>query len=116
MSYVRTSDSKSPTPASEYFDCDTETGDFTVSILAQVSIANPTDKAGFITFKRPGNTSAERDYFAAGQIKDFVVEKVYGSDGGTSGLSGSTCRAQINGGFEGFGDAGSTTTTTTAGA
>ena len=112
MSYMRTSESGSPAPASQYFDSATEGGDFEVELEAAQCIGNPTDTAGYITFKRPGNTHAERDYFEGGQTKPWVVETVYGNDGGTSGLSGSTCRAMVSGGINGVGDILSTTTTT----
>jgi hypothetical protein len=111
MSYIRSSEFTSPAPASEYFDTGTDTGIFTVTIPAPQGICNPTSSAGYITFKRIGNTYAERDYFAAGQYKPWVVEEVYGTDG-VGGLLGSTVRCSIVGGPTGTGDYDGTTTTT----
>lgn len=118
MSYMRNSESNSPAPASEYFNSDTENGDMDVTLLAPQYIGNPTDTAGYITFQRTGCASAERDYFAAGQYKPWVVSVVFGADGGTSQLAGSTVRTCIsgyNGDTLADGD-GISTTTTTAGA
>jgi len=113
MSYIRTSDSGSPAPASEYFATGSATGHFDVTLEAPQNIGNPTNTAGYITFKRPNNTYAERDYFAAGQYKPWVVERVYGTDG-VGGLSGSSVDCCVSGGVNGIGDdAGTTTTTTT---
>lgn len=114
MTTMRTSESISPCTSSEYFDADTDNGDLSITIQAQQMIGNPTGTAGYITFKRTGNTCAERDYFAAGQYKFWVVDTIYGADGGTSGLAGSTCRVCVTGGYTGTGDAIGTTTTTAA--
>lgn len=110
MSYIRNSEFTSPAPASEYFNSGDNSGVFTVTIFAPQGLCNVTDTAGYITYKRPGNVYAEREYFAAGQFKPWVVEYVYGTDG-YDGLSGSTVNCSVVGGPTGIGEDDGTTTT-----
>lgn len=108
MSYIKSNDSSKE--ASEYFASGTDDDVFSVTLEAPQCIGNPTETAGYITFKRPGNAYPERDYFAAGQFKDWVVETVYGTDG-IGSLGGSTCDSCVAGGINGVGSLDGTTTT-----
>jgi len=113
---MRNSESLSPTPASEYVGLTGETGIISVTLPAQQSVVNCGYTGGYLTFKRPGNANPERDYFAGGQEKHYVINKLYGSDG-FGNLDGSDINVILTGGITGIGDLnGTTTTTTTAGA
>lgn len=93
MSYIRTSESTSPAIASQYFASGSTGMIGTVTLTAPQCIGNPNDVAGFIAFKRPGNSSYERDYFQPGQVKPWVVESVLG----VTGAVGSTIDSYVAG-------------------
>lgn len=93
MSYIRKSESTSPATKSEYFFSGSTGMIGTVTLPAQQCIGNPTDTAGFIAFKMPGNDSYQRDYFLPGQFKPWVVESVLG----VTGTVGSTVDSYVAG-------------------
>lgn len=95
MSYIRTSESTSPAIASQYFNSGSTGMNGAVTLNAPQCIGNPTDTAGFIAFKRP-QSNPERDYFLPGQVKPWVVERVYDYTG-TTGINGSTINCYVAG-------------------
>lgn len=105
LDYNQTTTPIAPAAGSRLYDADSIAGQWTITDKNVQCIGNPGATDGYITFKRTGNSAAEREFFAAGQSKPWVVNTVYGSDGGDSGLSGSTVKAKVCGLFEGSGDA-----------
>jgi hypothetical protein len=97
MSYIRRSDSTSPAIKAQSFTSSVSNGDLAVTLDAPQCIGNPTDTAGYITFMLQGDTVALRDYFLPGQFKPFAVKTVYGANGGTSTLTGSTINCYVAG-------------------
>jgi len=104
MDYNPTTSPIAPAPGSKLYKSGSEVGQWTITDKNAQCIGNPGATDGYITFKRPGNSAAEREFFAAGQTKPWVVDIVYGTDGGDSGLSGSTVDAKVCGLFVGSGD------------
>ena len=104
MNYNPTTSPIAPAPGSRLYKSSSENGQWSITDKNVQCIGNPGATGGYITFKRPGNSAAEREYFAEGQSKPWVVDTIYGVDGGDSELSGSTVDAKVCGLFDGSGD------------
>lgn len=86
MSYIKTSEFTSPSDGEPQKGL-LIAGATTITIPAPQGISNPTDTAGYIEYRKKNATTAEREYFAPGQVKPYAIGIVYGSGGALGGTT-----------------------------
>lgn len=86
MSYIKSSEWTSPSDG-EPVKGTLIAGATAITATAVQGISNPTNADGYIEFLKKNATTAEIEFFAAGQLKPYVVKTVYGSGGALGGTT-----------------------------